>query len=87
MDLPRNSYYDEKRDELKKKAKILASADSLQQAEIWSQYKMLRNKVNSKIRKNEISYKKEQMNACQGDPSKVWRLAKSYMEWKSAGPP
>ena len=24
---------------------------------------------------------------CQGDPSKVWCVAKKFMAWKSAGPP
>ena len=79
------------RDLLKEKAKIMACNEgrgaSVEQVEIWKQYKVLRNQVNNRIRQEEIKYKKNKMKDCQGDPSRVWCLAKKYMDWRTPGPP
>ena len=70
------------RDALKALAKSLVGIDSLQQAEVWAQYKVLRNKINNRVKKEELLFKREKMNECQRDPAKIWRIAKNNMEWK-----
>ena len=54
----------------------------------WLKFKTLRNKINNRLKFEEISYKRNNINACLGDPAKVWSTAKSYMNWNSSdGPP
>ena len=54
---------------------------------MWSRYKQLRNKINNRIKQEEIVFKKSKVLDCHGSPSKVWGLAKKFMEWASPGPP
>ena len=79
------------RDRFKEQAKVLATTDgiatSAEQVELWSKYKILRNKINNRIKQEEILYKKSKVAECQGCPSKTWGLAKKFMEWTSPGPP
>ena len=79
------------RDKLKEQAKALAISEgknsSAEQTELWSGYKKLRNKVNNRIKQEEVLFKKSKVSECQGCPSKVWGLAKKFMEWASPGPP
>ena len=79
------------RDMLKEQAKAMASVEgrgsSLEQTEIWNKFKQIRNNINNRIRQEEVLYKKEKVNDCQGNPSRVWGLAKKFMEWRSPGPP
>ena len=72
------------RDALKALAKSLVGIDSVQQAEVWARYKVLRNKINNRVKKEELLFKREKMNECQRDPAKIWRIAKNYMEWKES---
>ena len=60
---------------------------SAEQVELWNKFKALRNKINNRIRHEEVSYKKSKVNECQGDPSRIWGLAKKFMDWTSPGPP
>ena len=62
-------------------------AGSDQQTKKWRDFKTLRNKVSNRIRQEEIRYKKSKVSDCQGNPSKVWSLAKRNMNWASPGPP
>ena len=67
---------------------ILVFSLSLSQAEQkWKEFKALRNRVNNRIWQEEIRFKKSKINECQGDPGKVWSLAKKNMDWASPGPP
>ena len=77
------------RDMLKEEVKSLAKTDEVceQQEKKWKEFKALRNRVNNRIRQEEIGYKKRKVNECQGDPGKVWSLAKKNMDWASPGPP
>ena len=79
------------RDMCKEQAKVMASVEgrgtSAEQAELWDKYKTLRNNINNRIKQDEVRYKKSKVNECQGDPSRVWGLAKKFMDWASPGPP
>ena len=79
------------RDELKEKAKEMASLEgkhaSPEQSLLWERFKKLRNSINNKSGQEEVKYKKTKVDSCKDDPSMVWSLAKTYMNWKSPGPP
>ena len=79
------------RNRLKEELKAMVTTDgraaSDHQATKWKEFKSLRNQVNNRIRQEEIRYKKSKVADCQGNPSKVWSLAKKNMDWVSPGPP
>ena len=81
----------EERDNFKKEAKGLALLEganvSADQLELWDKYKKLRNKINNRIKQEEVLYKRDKVKQCQECPSKTWGLAKKYMNWESTGPP
>ena len=54
----------------------------------WTEFKLLRNKINNILKYEERDYKRKQIFDSLGIPSKSWSLAKSYMNWDSnSGPP
>ena len=75
------------RDKLKEEAKSKTGGGPELQSKKWKEFKALRNKVNNRMRQEEIRYKKSKVKECQGDPGKVWSLAKKNMDWASPGPP
>ena len=81
----------EERDSWKSKAKGLAAANpgqaTQEEQEAWGRYKKLRNKVNNLKGSEEIKYKRQRIEENIEDTSKVWKLAKKYMNWKVTGSP
>ena len=47
------------------------SETSAEQGELWRKYKILRNRINNRIKKEEILYKKSKVAECQDCPSKT----------------
>ena len=75
------------RDQAKAEALNLAQqgADS---SAAWTTFKSLRNKINNRLKFEEINFKRKTINACLEDPAKSWSTAKSYMNWNlNGGPP
>ena len=76
------------RDKYKCEAKKKANQDGLlvsaEQQELWKLYKKTRNKVNNRIRQDEILYKKQKIQECGDCPAKTW---KQFMEWSTNGSP
>ena len=81
----------DQRDRFKEQAIALANSEggsaSQSQAELWGQYKKLRNQINNRTKQEEIKYKRSKVKECGGCPTKTWGLAKKFMEWTSPGPP
>ena len=79
------------RDSWKKKAVALAKVSpelvSDEQKAAWDNYKRLRNLINNKKKYEEVNYKKEKIAENAGDPSKLWKKSKEFMNWKSTGTP
>ena len=76
------------RNELKKEAINLASSgDSEGAATAWTKFKKVRNKVSNRVRYEENNYKSEIFTKNLDSPSNIWRLAKSFMDWRQAGGP
>ena len=81
----------EQRDKIKEKAKVMGRevgmAASREQALLWNEYKQLRNQISNRIKNEEILYKRSKVEDCVDCPSQTWKLAKSFMQWTSSGPP
>ena len=75
-----------KRDKLKEEAKAMDNSDP-SQAELWGQFRRLRNQVNNRTKQEEMMYKKSKAQQCEGCPKKTWGLAKRLMNWDAPGPP
>ena len=77
------------RDRVKEEAKVLASSrDNCNvQSDLWKKYKVLRNKVNNRLKNEEVIFKRKKFHECKEYPDKVWGLAKNYMNWTTSGPP
>ena len=79
------------RDMWKRKAKELAILNTgtacEEQKRAWEKFKQLRNSVNNKKRYEELNYKREKMSENIGDPAKMWKTSKLFMNWRSPGSP
>ena len=75
----------------KRKAKELAILNTgtacEEQKRAWEKFKQLRNCVNNKKRYEELNYKREKMSENIGDPAKMWKTSKLFMNWRSPGSP
>ena len=55
--------------------------------EDWRVYKSLRNTINNRLRTEKKSWQSKQFDEKGNDPSKLWRSIKSWLQWKTTGPP
>ena len=75
------------RDRYKEEAKALSISGNGDTAHLWGKYKKLRNKINNRIKQEEVLYKKNKVAECQDSPSRLWGIAKKFMDYASPGPP
>ena len=79
------------RDSWKDKAKKLATLNpgpvTAEQRQAWLEYKKLRNKINNLKGSEEKEFKKSKIEENIGDSAKVWKLTKSFIDWKTIGAP
>ena len=79
------------RDSWKIKAKMLATIDngeaSEEQQKAWGEYKKLRNHINNLKGREENKFKRSKIEENLSDTAKVWKITKSYMDWKTTGAP
>ena len=66
-------------------AQELASRSN--KAEDWQKFKDLRNKVVTRTRNEKDKWEKNQLDNMTNTPTNLWRNIKSWMGWKSTGPP
>ena len=69
------------RDELQKKA-VQSRKD-----EDWDVFKMFRNKVTRKVRKEKEKWQKKKMEHCQANSSTCWKNILGWLGWSSSGSP
>ena len=60
---------------------------SPEQVEAWVQYKKFRNKINNRKKNEEHVYKSMKITENLESPSKTWKTAKMFMNWKTTGSP
>ena len=62
-------------------------ASNTQSGENWQAYKHLRNTVNNRLKSEKRNCLTQQFNEKSNDSSKLWRSIKSWLQWKTTGPP
>ena len=79
------------RDSWKAKAKELRAASpdlvSEEQKKAWGEYKKIRNKINNRKGSEEAEFKRRKIKENINDTAKVWKISKTFMNWKSTGTP
>ena len=73
----------QKRDNLKENSKTYIQ-ETREQQEVLNLYKKQRNKVNNKMKQEEVKYKKNEIAECQDLPSQTWHIAKQFMGSKQS---
>ena len=53
----------------------------------WSQYKLLRNKINNRKKREEHLYKAQKLAEVAESSDMLWKSAKNFMGWKFKGTP
>ena len=71
----------QERDQLQKLAAQTRDRDD------WKKFKVIRNKVNNRLRYEERNWQKHQLDECGSDPRKIWKNVKGILNWKSSGSP
>ena len=69
------------RDNAQKKAASSKSPDD------WRIFKGLRNRVNNRLKSEKKTWQTSQFDEGGNVPSKLWRSIKSWLQWKTTGPP
>ena len=80
---------------LTKETKVLQKErDKAQQAaslsgsqEDWRLYKNLRNSTNSTMRKEKKKWEQKRLNNLENSPTTLWKNIKTWLNWKTSGPP
>ena len=53
----------------------------------WEVYRVLRNQVNSRLKKEKLLWQKKKMVEVSSDPSNSWKSVKGWLGWTTGGPP
>ena len=69
------------RDEAQKKAA------ETNKSEDWYNYKIMRNKINNRLKVEKKNWQRMKLDNCESDPSRTWKNVKGWLGWNTGGPP
>ena len=72
---------------MKFRDETLQKAVQFQSQSDWMDYRFLRNKVNNLLQSDKRAWKMSKLRHVAVNTSSVWQFAKSWLGWKSGGPP
>ena len=55
--------------------------------ETWKQYKILRNKINNRLKYEEKYFQRKKLQECNNSSLKSWKTMKNILNWHSSGAP
>ena len=58
-----------------------------QNTEKWADFKVLRNKINNRLKSEERVWQKIKLNDCENNSKDLWKNVKKILSWKSSGSP
>ena len=67
--------------------KSVAKGSVVDASQAWSQYKLLRNKINNRKKREEHLYKAQKLAEVAESSDMLWKSAKNFMGWKFKGTP
>ena len=53
----------------------------------WRLYKNLRNSANSSMRNDKKKWEQKRLNNLENSPATLWKNIKTWLNWKTSGPP
>ena len=53
----------------------------------WKEFKLVRNKINNKLKYEESQWQKATLGECGSDSAKAWKKVKGIINWHSSGSP
>ena len=62
-------------------------ASETKNREDWIKFKMLRNKINNRLKYDQRSWQKDKLDEYDGNPSKNWKNVRDILNWQSSGSP
>ena len=62
-------------------------AAQTQNSEDWKAFKIIRNKINNRLRSEEKDWQRSKINECGDDSKKLWKSLKNILNWTSSGSP
>ena len=72
---------------MKNRDNLLKIASETKNKDDWKNYKLLRNKINNRLKYEENKGKKEAVEDCGNNPARVWKKVKCILKWNSSGSP
>ena len=72
---------------MKFRDETLQKAVQFQSQSDWMDYRFLRNKVNNLLKSDKTAWKMSKLRHVAVNTSSIWQFAKSWLGWKSGGPP
>ena len=62
-------------------------AAQTQKPEDWKAFKLIRNKINNRLKSEEKDWQRSKINECGDDSKKLWKNLKNILNWTSSGSP
>ena len=62
-------------------------ASETKKPEDWLKYKILRNKVNNRLKREKVNWQKNKLENCDNDSGKLWKNVLGWLNWASSGAP
>ena len=62
-------------------------ASETKKPEDWLKYKLLRNKINNRLKSEKINWQKYKLENCDNDSAKLWKNVLGWLNWTSSGAP
>ena len=72
---------------MKNRDHLLKIASETKSQTDWKNYKLLRNKVNNRLKYEENKGRRDAMEECGDNSAKVWKKVKCILNWNSSGSP
>ena len=72
---------------IKERNNLQREASKNNDKEIWKKFKVLRNKINNRLKFEERNWHKLKLEECGENSSKTWKNVKGILQWKTSGSP
>ena len=78
---------EETRNLMSERNSLQSRAAQTKSAEDWRKYKVLRNKINSRLKSEERKWQRLKVSECGQNSARIWKNVKNILNWKASGAP
>ena len=72
---------------MEERSKLQEAAVLSQGDQEWTRYRVLRNRVNRRVKEEKADWQKEKLIQCSGDPGQIWSNVLGWLNWKTCRSP